>query len=92
MDRLQEILLTYNFFEKELGMWRGTRVAYFCWMLDLLTDVCPYFNPELFFVGYAQGMSDLCSPIYVVCGADEAATFWCFVSVMERMVSNLRLA
>jgi len=56
VDRLQEILLTYNFFEKELG--------------------------------YVQGMSDLCSPIYVVCGADEAATFWCFVSVMERMKQN----
>lgn len=34
-------------------------------------------------------MSDLCAPIYVVTGADEVMTFWCFVSVMERMVSPL---
>lgn len=33
-------------------------------------------------------MSDLCAPIYVVCGADEAVTFWCFVSVMDRMVRS----
>lgn len=32
-------------------------------------------------------MSDLCAPLYVVCGTDEALTFWCFVSVMNRMVS-----
>lgn len=37
-------------------------------------------------VGYVQGMSDLCAPIYVVCGADEVQTFWCFVQVMDHMV------
>lgn len=26
VDRMGEILLTYNFYEKELGMWRGTRL------------------------------------------------------------------
>jgi TBC1 domain family member 15 len=31
-------------------------------------------------------MSDLCAPIYVVLGADDEMTFWCFVEVMERMV------
>lgn len=36
--------------------------------------------------GYVQGMSDLCAPIYVVLGADEEMTFWCFVEVMNRMV------
>lgn len=36
--------------------------------------------------GYVQGMSDLCSPIYVITGADEELTFWCFVEVMSRMV------
>lgn len=39
------------------------------------------------FEGYVQGMSDLCSPIYIVMGADEDLTFWCFVEVMNRMVS-----
>jgi len=26
VDRIAQILLTYNFYEKELGMWRGTRL------------------------------------------------------------------
>ncbi|QRW00174.1 GTPase-activating protein GYP7 [Ceratobasidium sp. AG-Ba] len=56
VDRLGTILLTYNFYEKELG--------------------------------YVQGMSDLCAPIYVVCGADEVQTFWCFVQVMDQMKQN----
>lgn len=38
------------------------------------------------FLGYVQGMSDLCAPIYVVMGGDEAMTYWCFVEVMSRMV------
>ncbi|CAE6491467.1 unnamed protein product [Rhizoctonia solani] len=56
VDRLGTILLSYNFYEKELG--------------------------------YVQGMSDLCAPIYVVSGADEVKTFWCFVEVMEHMKQN----
>ncbi|TFK42640.1 rab-GTPase-TBC domain-containing protein [Crucibulum laeve] len=56
IDRLASILLTYNFYEKELG--------------------------------YVQGMSDLCAPIYVVMAADEEATFWCFVQFMDRMKQN----
>ncbi|KAF9453194.1 GTPase-activating protein gyp7 [Macrolepiota fuliginosa MF-IS2] len=56
IERLASILLTYNFYEKELG--------------------------------YVQGMSDLCAPIYVVMDADEEMTFWCFVRVMERMKKN----
>jgi hypothetical protein len=31
-------------------------------------------------------MSDLCAPVYVVTGADEELTFWCFVEIMNRMV------
>ncbi|KXN82062.1 GTPase-activating protein GYP7 [Leucoagaricus sp. SymC.cos] len=56
IERLASILLTYNFYEKDLG--------------------------------YVQGMSDLCAPIYVVMDADEEMTFWCFVQVMERMKGN----
>ncbi|KAK0520160.1 GTPase activating protein [Tilletia horrida] len=37
---------------------------------------------------YVQGMSDLCSPIFVVCGGDEVRTFWCFVGLMQRLYSN----
>ncbi|KAJ6455667.1 rab-GTPase-TBC domain-containing protein [Mycena sanguinolenta] len=56
IDRMAGILLTYNFFEKELG--------------------------------YVQGMSDMCAPIYVVMDADEELTFWCFVEFMNRMKQN----
>ncbi|KAF8350759.1 GTPase-activating protein gyp7 [Amanita rubescens] len=56
IDRLATILLTYNFYEKELG--------------------------------YVQGMSDLCAPLYVVMEGDEEMTFWCFVDFMDRMKQN----
>lgn len=56
IDRLAGVLLTYNFYNKELG--------------------------------YVQGMSDLCAPLYVVMSSDEELTFWCFVEVMNRMIQN----
>ncbi|KAH7889448.1 GTPase-activating protein gyp7 [Phlebopus sp. FC_14] len=56
IDRMGGILLTFNFYDRELG--------------------------------YVQGMSDLCAPLYVVMGADEEMTFWCFVEVMNRMGQN----
>lgn len=52
--KLQEVLLTYDVFERELG--------------------------------YVQGMSDLCSPLYITMQADPALTFACFVALMNRMV------
>ncbi|KAI0703630.1 RabGAP/TBC [Cytidiella melzeri] len=56
IERLGTVLLTYNFYDKELG--------------------------------YVQGMSDLCAPVYVATGADEELTFWCFVEIMNRMNQN----
>ncbi|KAI0818765.1 rab-GTPase-TBC domain-containing protein [Irpex lacteus] len=56
IERLGAILLTYNFYDTDLG--------------------------------YVQGMSDLCAPVYVVTEADEELTFWCFVSIMNRMKQN----
>jgi hypothetical protein len=56
VDCLAGILLTYNFYEKELG--------------------------------YVQGMSDLCAPIYVIMNGNEELTFWCFAEVMNRMKQN----
>lgn len=56
IDCLAGILLTYNFYEKDLG--------------------------------YVQGMSDLCAPLYVVMASDEELTFWCFVEFMNRMKQN----
>ncbi|SNX84377.1 related to GYP7 - GTPase-activating protein for Ypt7p [Melanopsichium pennsylvanicum] len=38
--------------------------------------------------GYVQGMSDLCSPLYIMMDGDEVKTFWCFVGFMERTKSN----
>ena len=38
--------------------------------------------------GYVQGMSDLCSPLYIMCEGDEAKTFWSFVGLMNRTKSN----
>ncbi|KAI5474625.1 GTPase activating protein [Pseudohyphozyma bogoriensis] len=37
---------------------------------------------------YVQGMSDLLSPLYVVCEADAALAYWCFVEVMETQKDN----
>ncbi|KAL4077167.1 rab-GTPase-TBC domain-containing protein [Scleroderma yunnanense] len=56
IDRMGGILLTYNFYDKDLG--------------------------------YVQGMSDLCAPLYVVMDTEEELTFWCFVEVMHRMGQN----
>ncbi|CAL1704533.1 unnamed protein product [Somion occarium] len=39
-------------------------------------------------LGYVQGMSDLCAPVYIVMGAEEELTFWCFVGIMNRMKQN----
>ncbi|KAG9318717.1 hypothetical protein JVU11DRAFT_815 [Chiua virens] len=56
IDRMGGILLTYHFYNKNLG--------------------------------YVQGMSDLCAPLYVAMDAEEELTFWCFVEVMNRMGQN----
>lgn len=37
---------------------------------------------------YVQGMSDLLSPIYVVCEGDEVLALACFTTLMERMKRN----
>lgn len=72
IERLGTILLTYNFYEKELGSYcDSTRVS----------QELKSYDP-----GYVQGMSDLCAPVYVVMEGDEELTFWCFVEIMNRMV------
>lgn len=37
---------------------------------------------------YVQGMSDLLSPIYVVCEGDQVMAYWAFETLMERMKGN----
>jgi hypothetical protein len=73
IDRMGGVLLTYNFYDKDLGKINLDFPA-------LLAD------PEN--EGYVQGMSDLCAPLYVVMEVEEELTFWCFVEVMNRMVSD----
>lgn len=123
VEMLCEILLTYGFYEKDLGELNCVFDSYSATCLGLaasgrgrrasLADsqistpstlpsppapapapapsspptvqsnsrlVCP---GDL---GYVQGMSDLCAPLYVIQKADEVMTFWCFQAVMKRMV------
>ena len=39
-------------------------------------------------LGYVQGMNDLLSPILIVM-ENEVDAFWCFVGLMDRMVTSL---
>lgn len=79
VERLSAVLLTYNFYEKELGETISFLVESRKKAKNDSTNVQG-------FEGYVQGMSDLCAPIYIVMGADQEMTFWCFVQVMNRMV------
>ena len=54
--------------------------------VSVTPTIAPYSAAKLIWLGYVQGMSDLCAPVYVVMGGDEEMTFWCFVQIMERMV------
>ena len=85
--KLGEILLTYGIWEAE-----KSRIA----AETRRASALPAENQEASAVsdgdegglaGYVQGMSDLCSPLYVICEGDEVRTFWCFVGFMDRVVS-----
>ncbi|KAL7097059.1 hypothetical protein ACP275_10G119000 [Erythranthe tilingii] len=53
----------------------------------LLRDILLTYSFYNFDLGYCQGMSDLLSPILYVM-RDESKSFWCFVSLMERLGPN----
>ncbi|XP_021808974.1 TBC1 domain family member 15 [Prunus avium] len=55
--------------------------------VNLLRDILLTYSFYNFDLGYCQGMSDLLSPILFVM-EDESDTFWCFVSLMERLGPN----
>ena len=40
---------------------------------------------------YVQGMNDFCAVPMEVMNGDEAATFWCFKAIMDRVASNFRV-
>ncbi|OAD77895.1 hypothetical protein PHYBLDRAFT_108322, partial [Phycomyces blakesleeanus NRRL 1555(-)] len=55
--------------------------------LEIMKDILVtynFYNPDL---GYVQGMSDLCAPLFVAMG-NEAMAFWVFAKFMDRMKSN----
>ena len=62
------------------------------WPCNLCIFICfvhvlkLYYFYYPFSVGYVQGMSDLLSPLLVVMD-NEADTFWCFVGLMNIVVS-----
>jgi len=56
--------------------------------IDRLAGILLTYNFHEKELGYVQGMSDLCAPLYVVMAADEEMTFWCFVKFMNRMKKN----
>ncbi|KAJ3254321.1 GTPase activating protein [Chytriomyces hyalinus] len=50
----------------------------------LITYACSYPGSDK--IGYVQGMSDLLSPILIVCEGDEVDAFWMFARYMESKV------
>ncbi|CDW97686.1 hypothetical protein [Sporisorium scitamineum] len=72
--RLGEILLTY-------GVWEADQSRTTASEGDITVGAG-------LLAGYVQGMSDLCSPLYIMCQGDEVRTFRCFVGLMERTKSN----
>ncbi|TKY85773.1 hypothetical protein EX895_005313 [Sporisorium graminicola] len=73
--RLGDILLTYGVWEADQARTASSEADATATGAGLLA-------------GYVQGMSDLCSPLYIMCQGDEVRTFWCFVGLMERTKSN----
>ncbi|KAA8522997.1 hypothetical protein F0562_009420 [Nyssa sinensis] len=55
--------------------------------VNLLRNVLLTYSFYNFDLGYCQGMSDLLSPILFVM-KDESESFWCFVTLMERLGPN----
>ncbi|KAI8060736.1 rab-GTPase-TBC domain-containing protein [Gongronella butleri] len=55
--------------------------------LEIMKDILVTYNYHNTTLGYVQGMSDLCAPMFVGMG-DEAMAFWGFVQFMERVQSN----
>lgn len=55
--------------------------------VNLLRDILVTYSFYNFDLGYCQGMSDLLSPIMFIM-RDESESFWCFVSLMERLGPN----
>lgn len=58
--------------------------------MEILKDILVTYNFHNTKLGYVQGMSDLCAPMFVGMG-DEAMAFWGFVNFMDRVVSFIFL-
>lgn len=55
--------------------------------LKLLKDILTTYVMYDFDLGYVQGMSDILAPILLVM-ENEVDAFWCFVGLMDRVVSS----
>ncbi|KAI8337532.1 rab-GTPase-TBC domain-containing protein [Chlamydoabsidia padenii] len=55
--------------------------------LEIMKDILVTYDFYNTTLGYVQGMSDLCAPMFVGMG-DEAMAFWGFVKFMDRVQSN----
>ncbi|KAI8339205.1 rab-GTPase-TBC domain-containing protein [Chlamydoabsidia padenii] len=55
--------------------------------LEIMKDILVTYDFYNTTLGYVQGMSDLCAPMFVGMG-DEAMAFWGFVNFMDRVQSN----
>lgn len=94
VETVGKILMTYNMWEKELGQpatSSSRHIFHTAPSVPCIIDSQPTWinsNINVFFpiLGYVQGMSDLCAPLYVVFGADEVTTYFAFVKLMEKMV------
>ncbi|CAO1630560.1 unnamed protein product [Parajaminaea phylloscopi] len=90
---LAEILLTYSiydalFYSGEASIREQSSVCCELSPLQLARMATGKSVRDSDLGGYVQGMSDLCSVLYVVCEADACETFWCFVALMKRMRPN----
>ena len=70
--RLFELLVTYSFYDFDIGTLIG---LFLWWHVDMIS-----------YLGYVQGMSDLLAPILSVIQDNEAEAFWCFVNLMKKCV------
>ncbi|PWZ02198.1 RabGAP/TBC [Testicularia cyperi] len=91
--KLGEILLTYGFWEAEVSRRAAEQTQQQSKdaqtsSIDGNASTSAASDTAGLLSGYVQGMSDLCSPLYIICDGDEVRTFWCFVGLMERTKSN----
>jgi len=85
LRQLNDILVTYTFFNFDLGAGNTSAPPYLCLFYGLASDLT---SCTPLFLGYVQGMNDLLSPTMMIM-QDEVDSFWCFKGIMDNMVALL---